>query len=310
MNTFSSSHPQIPLCYMPADEDEGNWGYELNRLWCPRFCGTEDSPRFWADTQSAGLRPHGDHDAVTVSRDFGLVHSVLLPGEVDWEALEGTLISPQEAVEQEIRSLRRFKALFVLSNYFKECLAEKGIKTVGILKYPLVERENIPPLPKKPRVLISQRFSEEKFPLLVMRVAEQMPDVDFVFTGPRIPAKKYLGWLCSSKYRNVSFVQCPSKADVRRQLGLSSCSLIISGQDNFGVAAAEALANRRAVVAPNKFAFPEFIDKRWLYHPYDLEDIDRCIRIALASHCPKAPWSLQESFESLNLVSSRIQQLK
>jgi hypothetical protein len=175
----------------------------------------------------------------------------------------------------------------------------------GVLKYPIITNyENAPPPPKSPRVVISQRFSEEKFPLIAMMVAELMPDVEFVFTRPDPLPLKYAGWLATAPRQNVKFELCPSKKELRKVIQESSCGFVVTGRDNFGVIGLEVLAQGRPFVAPKAFAFPEYVRPEFLYEPYCLKDIIKRIYRAIETGTAWAPWDLDESIQSLQAILS------
>lgn len=313
---------RIPLVYIPTKHDQSNWGYELDRLWSSHFIGKKGSPHFWADsnlvpsktpfsypscivgnTKISQAFPNG----IDISNDVALVHSILLPGEVDWEGVIEHRTDLEVVIQEEFEFLKSFGVIFTLSNYFKDILEARGLEVAGVLKYPIIPNYEYAysyPHPEIPRVVVNQRMSEEKYPLMVMQVAEMMPEVQFVFTGSKPLHPKYKGWLLSIPSKNVSYKICPTKDDLRRIIRESSCAFLVTGRDNFGVSGLEVLSQGRPYVAPNAFAFPEYIPSEFLYTPYSLEDMVECVYHAIEIGISRAPWDLKESIQSLRAILS------
>jgi len=265
--------PVVPLEYMPTGHKQGDWGYVMDKLWAPYFGGR--TGRFWA---ASGMAPVGED----VSEDYAVVHSdhgVL--GDCGMTVYTTEELRGVRAVE--FTQLRQFKGLFTLSEYYANRLRTRlGLCNVlGVLPYPVMPGLAPTSFVQRNRVAVNQRMSEEKAPLLVMRLAERLPEYQFVFTGASRPSggyKELYASMLEVAPPNVSFKELPTKGAYYEFLAASSCGLSTTFQDNFGVAAVETQMCGRPYVAPRMFAFPEMVPKKWMYEPWALNQIAHRIR--------------------------------
>lgn len=283
----------IDYRYIPTDLDEGSWGHELDRSWGPLF-----NPRaqraFHADVfRVIGRDPPGPDDA-------GLCHSLAMPGEsYAWRFAH---LPAGEILGLETTAIASFCRVFTLSEYFRGVLMEHGLRNVaGVLLYPTPRIRPTDGVER--RVVVAQRFSEEKMPLLVLALARRMPDVEFVFVHAHEPEGLYRIWLDLAG-RNTSFRSFPSKTEYYQFLARSACGLVATFRDNFGVSALDCLAAGRPYVAPDGFAYRELIEDRLcLYEPYSLSDMERAVRHALAipGHV-RPPWTHEQALRQIARV--------
>ena len=280
---------RIPYRYVPTGQLESSWGYHLDCAWSGLF-DPNASAAFYGDIFTSTFK------GVVGPHDLGICHSVMLPGEA--YALRFSGIPVIEAKSLEASIVRSFRHVFTLSSYFQDLLRSHGFQNVkGPLLYPppLLKRKK-PQKSSRKQVVIAQRFSEEKLPLLVMEVARNMPDINFIFVHALEPREPYVTWLQLAS-RNVSSQIFPTRDQYTEFIANSDCGLVISARDNFGVSVLECLSLGVPCVAPRLFAFPELIkDSFCLYEPYSLIDVERAIRYALnCSGSARAPWTIEES---------------
>lgn len=280
----------INFRFVPTGLDEDSWGWELDRTWAPLFNPQADRA-FYADV----FRMPSDDE---VGReDVGICHSVLLPGEsYAWRLAH---LSAAEIMTIEHETIRKFRRVYTLSKYFHNVLSSCGLKNVaGVIRYPPPVIEPAHEIQR--RVIIAQRLSEEKLPLLVLELARRMPDMAFVFVHAREPEGLYRIWIDSAT-PNVSFQCFRSRAEYYRFLAQSGCGLVATVRDNFGVSGLECLAAGRPYVAPDAFAYRELVsDANCLYEPFSLSSMERAVRYAssLTKGCG-LPWSRSDAVAHL-----------
>jgi glycosyltransferase involved in cell wall biosynthesis len=280
--------------YVPVGRGEGSWGYELDRALARHF-DTSARRAFHADVFSSleCAEPPGRGDA-------GICHSLAMPGEPH---LTGGLLKDGRARalrEAELAWLSKFDSIFTLSAYFRGILERHDVTNVkGVLKYPTPavrrSREIFP------RVVVSQRFSPEKAPLLVLELAGRMPDVAFTFTSPVPPSGILASWL-ELAADNVAAECFPHRGDYYEYLGASQCGLVATLRDNFGVSGLDCLAAGRPYIAPDLFAYRELVaDPECLYEPFCLHDMERAVRHALAVEGDvEPPWTREAAIDHLH----------
>src|SRR5215213_8688991 len=213
--------------YVPVGRGEGSWGYELDRALARHFdpgAGRAFHADVFASLEYA--EPPGPGDA-------GICHSLAMPGEPH---LTGLLKDgrPRALRDTELAWLSKFDSIFTLSAYFRGILERHDVTNVkGVLKYPTPavrrSREIFP------RVVVSQRFSPEKAPLLVLELAGRMPDVAFTFTFPAPPTGILASWL-ELAADNVAARCFPRKRDYYEYLGASQCGFVATLRGSFLVA--------------------------------------------------------------------------
>jgi hypothetical protein len=282
--------PKLDYRYVPTGQGEGGWGWHLDACWAPLF-DPGASRAFYADVYACIGQPKPGPE------DVGVVHSFAVPGE-------SYLWRFGDAGGDEVRGLlfdlvSSFRSVFALSDFFATALRAEGVTNVaGTLRYPPLAAR--PPAASSGRVVIAQRLSEEKLPLVVLQLARATPDIEFVFVSAEPPQGAYRLWLELAP-RNVSFRSFPRRDDYLDYLSRAGCGFVATACDNFGVAALECLALGKPYVAPRWFAYPEFIrDPRLLYEPYAIADMQRALRYALQrSAAVASPWTLEDSVQTL-----------
>jgi hypothetical protein len=278
--------------YVSVGRGEGSWGYELDRALARHFDpGARHA--FHADVFSSleCAQPPGPGDA-------GICHSLAMPGEPH---LSGLLKDrrPRALRDAELAWLSKFDSIFTLSAYFRAVLEGHDVTNVkGVLKYPTPAVRRSPEI--YPRVVVSQRFSPEKAPLLVLELAGRMPDVAFTFTSPAPPSGILASWL-ELAADNVAAKCFPRKRDYYEYLGASQCGFVATLRDNFGVSGLDCLAAGRPYIAPDLFAYRELVaDAECLYEPFCLHDMERAVRhgLAVEGHVDP-PWTHEAAIEHL-----------
>jgi glycosyltransferase involved in cell wall biosynthesis len=279
--------------YVPVGRGEGSWGYELDRALARHF-DPGARPAFHADVFASleYAEPPGPGDA-------GICHSLAMPGEPH---LSGLLKDgrPRALRDAELAWLSKFDSIFTLSAYFRGILERHDVTNVkGVLKYPTPAVRRSREIFS--RVVVSQRFSPEKAPLLVLELAGRMPDVAFTFTSPAPPSGILASWL-ELAADNVATKCFPRKRDYYEYLGASQCGFVATLRDNFGVSGLDCLAAGRPYIAPDLFAYRELVtDPECLYEPFCLHDMERAVRHALAVEGDvEPPWTHEAAIDHLH----------
>jgi glycosyltransferase involved in cell wall biosynthesis len=276
-----------------------NWGWMLDQAWAQLFDGRGD--RFWASAHA-----HHKHKNMDVSRDSGLVHSVLSYGEPDWSWL-----APQNdadihaGIAKERMILGRFRRRWTLSRYCRAVLEQRGLSCEGVLRYPFIVKDAYISSRRHKQVVVPQRFSQEKLPIVVFHLAQRMRDWVFRFTCPRPweEADPILrAWMTSAHtdgMTTLEFAYCPDRESFYRELSQASVCLSTSAYDTFGVAGFEAMSMGVPFVAPRMFAFPEFVPSECLYEPWSLDNMEWAIGNAAVKNYVETPWTLADSLDDI-----------